>query len=132
VRRLGVLVAFSLVGCEGSNVPTELPPGQWGGDHVSLTVSATGASLEFDCAHGTVEEPPLLDSQGQFNLRGVYVREHGGPVREGEPEDRHPALYFGQLEGSRVALSIRLTDDGMQIGPYAAQLGQQPRLFKCL
>ncbi len=99
---------------------------------MSLTVSTTGASLEFDCAHGTVDEAPLLDSQGQFNLRGMYVREHGGPIRDGELEDSHPALYFGQLRGSRLTLSIRLTDDGMQIGPYAAQLGQQPRLFKCL
>jgi len=79
-----------------------------------------------------MDEAPLLDSQGQFNLRGMYVREHGGPIRDGELEDSHPALYFGQLRGSRLTLSIRLTDDGMQIGAYAAQLGQQPRLFKCL
>ncbi len=95
-------------------------------------VSTTGASLEFDCAHGTVDDAPLLDSQGQFNLSGVYVREHGGPIRDGEPEDSHPALYFGQLQESRVTLSIRLTDDAMQIGPYEAERGQPPRLFKCL
>jgi hypothetical protein len=132
MRRLGAFVASSLVACTGSHAPTELPLGGWGGEHVSLTVSTTGASLEFDCAHGTVDEAPLLDSQGQFNLRGMYVREHGGPIRDGEPEDSQPAVYFGQLEGSRVTISIRLTDEGTQLGPYAAQLGQQPRLFKCL
>jgi hypothetical protein len=132
VRGLGVLVASSLVACTGPHAPTELPVGQWGGEHVSLTVSTTGASLEFDCAHGTVDETPLVESQGQFNLRGFYVREHGGPIREGELEDSHPALYFGRLQGSRVTLSIRLTADGMKIGPYEAHLGQQPRLFKCL
>jgi hypothetical protein len=132
MRHFGVLIASSLVACTASHPPTELPPGQWGGEHVSLTVSTTGASLEFDCAHGTVDEAPLLDSQGRFNLRGMYVREHGGPIRDGELEDSHPALYFGKLRGSRVTLSIRLTDDGVQIGPYAAQFGQEPRLFKCL
>ena len=132
MRRLGVVVATTLVACTGPQALTDLPPGTWGGEHVSLTVSTTGASLEFDCAHGTVDETPVLDAQGQFNLRGVYVREHGGPIRDGEPQDSHPALYVGQLEGSRVTMSIRLTDEGMQIGPYAAQLGQQPRLFKCL
>ena len=132
MRWLGAFVAFSLVACTGSHAPTELPPGGWGGEHVSLTVSTMGASLEFDCAHGTVDEAPLLDSQGQFNLRGIYVREHGGPIRDGEPEDSQPALYFGQLEGSRVTISIRLTDEGVLLGPYAAQLGRQPRLFKCL
>jgi hypothetical protein len=132
MRGLGVLVVISLVACTGPSAPTELPPGQWGGEHISLTVSPTGASLEFDCAHGTVDEAPRLDPQGQINLRGMYVREHGGPIREGEPEDSHPALYFGQLQGPSVLLSIRLTDVGMQIGPYVAQLGQQPRLVKCL
>ena len=132
MRCFGVLVVIGLVACTGLSAPTELPPGQWGGEHVSLTVGPTGASLEFDCAHGTVDEAPRLDAQGQFNLRGMYVREHGGPIREGEPEDIHPATYFGQLQGSTVMLSIRLTDVGMQIGPYVAQLGQQPRLVKCL
>ena len=132
MRRLGAFIACSLTACTGSHAPTELPPGAWGGEHVSLTVSTAGASLEFDCAHGTVDEVPLLDSQGQFNLRGMYFREHGGPVRDGEPEDSHPALYFGQLDGSRVTISIRLTDEGTRLGPYEAQLGQQPRLFKCL
>ena len=132
MRRLGAFIASSLVACTGSNTPTELPLGVWGGQNVSLTVSTTGASVELDCAHGTVDEAPLLDSQGQFNLRGTYVREHGGPIRDGEPEDSQPALYFGQLEGSRVTISIRLTDEGIQLGPYAAHLGQQPRLFKCL
>ena len=132
VRSLGVLVVTSLVACTGSYAPAELPPGQWGGEHVSLTVTPTGASLEFDCAHGTVDEAPQLDPQGQFNLRGVYVREHGGPIRDGEPEDSHPAFYFGQLQGSSVMLSIRLTDGGTQIGPYVAELGEQPRLVKCL
>ena len=132
MRRLGAFVASSLVACTGSHEPTELPRGGWGGAHVSLTVSTTGASLEFDCAHGMVDEAPLLGSQGQFNLRGTYVREHGGPIRDGEPEDSQPALYFGQLEGSLVTISIRLTEEGIQLGPYAARLGQQPRLFKCL
>jgi hypothetical protein len=132
MRRLAAFVAFSLVACTGSHAPTELPLGGWGGEHISLTVSATGARVEFDCAHGTVDEAPMLDSQGQFNLRGMYVREHGGPIRDGEPEDSHPAVYFGQLEGSRVTMSIRLIDEGLQIGAYAALLGQQPRLFKCL
>lgn len=132
MRRFGPLVAASLVACTASPTPTALPPGEWGGEHVSLTVSARGASLDFDCARGTVDQRPLLDSLGQFTLTGVYIREHGGPIREGEPEDRHRALYFGQLDGSRLTLSIRLTDDGVQIGPYTAMLGQPPRLFKCL
>lgn len=132
MRRFGPLVGASLAACTASPTPTALPPGQWGGEHVSLTVSATGASLEFDCARGTMDQRPLLDSQGQFTWPGVYVREHGGPIREGEPEVRDRALYVGQLDGSRLTLSVRLTDYSRQIGPYTAKFGQPPRLFKCL
>jgi hypothetical protein len=131
MRRLGRFVALSLSACSGSYAPRELPAGPWGGEHVSLTVSATGARVEFDCAHGTVDEAPRLDAEGQFSLSGSYVREHGGPIHQGEPEDRHPAHYFGELRGSRLTLSIRLADEGTQIGPYQAQSGQPPRLIKC-
>src|SRR5574340_560292 len=132
MRCCTLLLASALLACTTSRPPTQLPPGQWGGDHVSLAVTMTNGSLQFDCAHGTLDEAPLLDPEGQFDLHGTYVREHGGPIRDGEPEDRHPAVYFGRLEGSRVTFSIRLTDDGANIGPYAAQLGQPPRIVRCL
>jgi hypothetical protein len=132
VRRVGLLVASILAACADGRPRTVLPPGNWGGEHVSLTVSDTGATVEFDCAHGTVEEAFRLDVEGGFNLNGAYVREHGGPSHDGEPEDRHPASYFGRLQGSRVTLSVRLTDDGTEIGPFTAVHGQPPGLFKCL
>ena len=99
---------------------------------MSLTVGDTSATVEFDCAHGTVDEAFVLDSEGLFDLNGTYVREHGGPIRQGEPDDRHPASYFGRRQGSRVTLSVRLTDDGTEIGPFTALRGQPPVLFKCL
>jgi hypothetical protein len=113
-------------------VPAELPPGQWGGDHISMVVTATSVRLDFDCAHGAVDDTPLLDPAGRFNLSGVYVREHGGPVHDGEAEDSHAAVYVGQLEGSRATLSIQLTDESTWIGPFEARLGQQATVFKCL
>ncbi len=132
MRRLGLLIALCLAACAGPSSPTQLPPGQWGGDHVSLTVTTTGGNLEFDCAHGTIDEPPLLDDQGRFSLRGTYTREHGGPIDPSVPADIHPAQYAGQLQGSQVTLSVTLTDDGTQAGTFVAQLGQRPRLLKCL
>jgi len=112
--------------------PTQLPSGTWGGDHVALTVTAAGATAEFDCAHGSIDESPLLQSDGQFSLKGTYIREHGGPVYDGEPEDRHPAVYSGRLRGSSVTFSVQLVDDGTLVGPFSATRGQQPRVFKCL
>jgi len=65
-----------------------VPPGSWGGDHIGLEVSDTGARVEYDCAHGTIDGVLTLDAQGRFDARGAYVRERGGPVRE---DDRRPA-----------------------------------------
>jgi hypothetical protein len=97
-----------------------------------MTVAADGARVEFDCAHGSIDEPPVLDSDGQFSLSGAYVRERGGPVHEGEPEDRQAAIYFGRLQGSRVTLSLQLAEDATTIGPFTAALGQPGTLIKCL
>jgi hypothetical protein len=122
---------MALLACAGDR-PEELPAGAWGGEHVSLAVTAEGAVLEFDCAHGTIDEPPRLDSEGRFTLAGVYVRESGGPVRDDVPEDRHPASYAGRLEGSRLTFSVRLVDAGVDLGPFTAVLGEPATIFKCL
>src|SRR5437660_4586419 len=61
-----------------------LPPGNWGGNHVGLQATERGARLDFDCAHGAIDEPIALDEQGTFDSRGTYTREAPGPIREGE------------------------------------------------
>jgi hypothetical protein len=105
--------------------------GLWGGDHVRMTVAETGASIEFDCAHGTVEETPRSDAEGHFELAGTYVPEHPGPIREGEQEDRHPARYSGKTDGSTLTVTVTLLDQDQQLGPYTLTYGRTPRLFKC-
>jgi hypothetical protein len=36
----------------------------WGGDHVNLVVTDAGGALEYDCAHGTIDQPLVIDSSG--------------------------------------------------------------------
>jgi hypothetical protein len=132
VGRLVVLLAVACGACGSEPSQTQLPTGIWGGDHLAITVTAAGANIEFDCAHGSVDEPPVLDSTGQFALDGFYVREHGGPVHEGEAEDRHAAVYSGRLQRSNLTLSIRLPDEGTVVGPFSATHGQRGTLLKCL
>ena len=64
-------------------------------------------------------------------MAGVYVREHGGPERVGEPEDSHPARFEGMLDGDRLTFSVRLTDDGTTIGSFTVVHGKAPLVFKC-
>ena len=106
--------------------------GQWGGEHISLSVSLSGSTLEYDCAHGTIEGSIEPDRNGNFVVTGVHVREHGGPIQEDEVPDEHPARYQGWTNGTRMTLSVILTDTGLEIGTYHLRLGQQAQLFKCL
>ena len=56
----------------------------WGGTGIQLTVNDATATVEFDCAHGTIDQPLLIDQDGRFDIPGTFVREHGGPIQEGE------------------------------------------------
>ncbi|HXY41624.1 MAG TPA: hypothetical protein VEQ10_18245 [Vicinamibacteria bacterium] len=94
-------LAFTATARSQSASPSVLPSGQWGGDHVRLEVTGSSTTIEFDCAHGSVDGAWTLGSDGGFDGAGVYVQEHGGPVIVGQPEDTQPAQYSGRLDGAR-------------------------------
>jgi len=109
----------------------KVPVGAWGGDHIALTVTQEGASFEIDCAHGTINESLLIDRNGRFDVRGIYVREGGGDVQGGGRE-RHPARFTGWSNGKRMTLTIKFTDTGQTISEFTLTLGQEPNMTKCL
>jgi len=85
-----------------------VPNGDWGGQHVRLTVDDTGGRIEFDCAHGRLGAPLTLDGDGRFDVAGSLVSE-GGPV---------PSLAV-TLEG------------GQDAGTFSLVRGGRARLVKC-
>jgi hypothetical protein len=106
--------------------------GEWGGEHISLSVSLNRSTLEYDCAHGTIEGTIEPDRSGDFEVTGIHVREHGGPIQQDEVPDEHPARYVGWTNGEWMTLTVILTDTGLEIGTYRLRLGEQAQLFKCL
>ncbi len=111
--------------------PSSVPAGVWGGDHVSTTVAGTGTHFEFDCAHG--DGAPLVpDARGQFNVTGVFVREHGGPIRQDDAPDSHPATYSGTVTANAMTLTVRLADLGETVGTFTLAYGSPGRVVKCL
>jgi hypothetical protein len=104
--------------------------GAWGATHAALTLTDTGGSIEYDCAHGALRSPVRPDAGGRFAIDGVHVREHGGPVRIGEVPDSLPARYVGRVSGNRMTLSVLVGPD--TLGPFELRRGAEPRLFKCL
>ena len=132
VRRLAIATIGALVaaGCSTLTSPAD-PIGNWGGPHIALVVTATGATAEFDCAHGSFG-PLTPASDGRFAATGVWVREHGGPVRDGEVLSTFPASYSGRIWGASMNLTVARTDSAVTIGTFMLTKGGAPAVFKCL
>lgn len=109
-----------------------LATGIWGGEHVSLESTEGVARLEFDCAHATIPRRIEINADGNFDVRGEYVREHGGPQRDGERPDSHPARFSGKVRGSTMTLTVTLTDTGVEKGTFTLGHGREPQINKCL
>jgi hypothetical protein len=118
--------------CRGPAAPSELPNGTWGGDHISMSVAQPATHVELDCAHAEIPFPIQLDAANRFEASGTFVREHGGPIRQGEVPDSHPASFSGSIAEATMTLTIRLTDSSETIGDYVLTRGATGRVFKCL
>lgn len=109
----------------------QVPPGVWGGEHIRLEVGEQTASVEYDCAHGVIKGPLVVNSHGNFNLEGTHAREHGGPVRRGESVDTHPALYSGSINGRQMKLTVVLKDTKESVGTFTLVRGENGHIWKC-
>jgi hypothetical protein len=105
--------------------------GLWGGEHISMEVTEQGARIEYDCAHGSIDQKITYDSQGRFNAAGTNVREHGGPTRRDEIPDSHPAEFTGQIKNNTMTLTVTETDIKELVGTFTLVYEQKPRIVKC-
>ena len=135
VGRIGWAVALLLAAwaCSGSPTMPSLPVGPWGGDHISLTVSAASTHVEFDCASGDIPGPITVDARNDFDISGTITREYGGPITEPPPPpDQHPAAYSGSVNGDTMLLTVQLTDSQTLIGIFTLTRGSPGRLVRCV
>lgn len=65
-----------------------------------------------------------------FDVAGVHVREHGGPMRIDEVLDSLPARYVGEVPDDRMTPRVLVGAD--TFGPFDLQLGATPQLSRCL
>ena len=114
---------------EGASTDRRVPEGKWGGHHVRLEVSRSGAEFEFDCAHGRLSGPLTLQN-GRFAAAGTYVRE-SGPTRQDESGQGQRVFFKGEVEGSRMKLIFSLTEDFKEAETFTLTHGTDARLFKC-
>ena len=108
-----------------------LLPGVWGGKHVRFEVTEGGASVEFDCAHATVEGPVVVDRAGRFSAAATYYAEHGGPVRADESANGFPVRLTGRVGGSLMKLTVTRAGTRRSLGSFSLARDREPELFKC-
>lgn len=106
-------------------------PDMWGGHGVSMRVTPQGATLEFDCAHGSLLEAIKPNAKGEFTARGTYTPERGGPVMRDNPDRDLPAMYQGSVDGDTMRLEIMLADKSHAPEPFTLTRGKAGRVVKC-
>ncbi len=111
--------------------PKRIATGAWGGQHITVQVTESSATVEFDCANGQIDGPLTTDRSGRFNLKGTFSREHGGPVRNNEQSTGQPARYTGWTDGKRMKLTVTLVGQKEAVGTFNLNRGDAGRLFKC-
>jgi len=103
--------------------------GTWGGKGIVLDVADGVATVEYDCAHGTIERlEPGRD--GGFEARGTHTVESFGPTRAGG-ESARPARYTGRVSGDTMTLTVTLADTQEPVGTFSLGRGRRTRLVKC-
>jgi hypothetical protein len=129
VSGIRVLVLFFLISCVNGVDMQRIPTGVWGGNHINIEVGEKSAAIEYDCAHGVIEGPLVVDAKGRFTLRGTHTPERGGPIRADEQQQSHPASYVGSISGNKMTLTLKLK--GAEDETFTLEKGKQGELFKC-
>ena len=131
MRTAIIVAALSFAACTTDFSTLDLR-GDWGGEHVALSVAADSAALEFDCATGAMTEPIAPNASGAFTASGYYIPGQGGPERPEDVGKLLPAEYTGTTDADDMTLIVTLTETGQSIGFYTLFRNEAPTLFKCL
>lgn len=106
--------------------------GGWGGEQIGMTVNKNGASLEFGCASGSIDQPIRTNAKGNFSVDGTLTRRMG--VMPADPEllpKPQDVTYSGNVKGNTMTLEITSKADGSSLGSYTLTYGQTPHIFYC-
>ena len=122
---LGLLL-MSLTAMKQQRIAT----GVWGGQHINIKVGTKSATIEYDCASGVIDGPLVVDSNGNFKLRGTHHMERGGPVRADEQPRKIPATYTGSIKGKTMTLTLKLADSSEE-ETFTLERGKEGEIFKC-
>jgi hypothetical protein len=124
---------LAAVNCGGASTDDVALPtaGTWGGPDIQVVATNQGATTQFVCAHGTIDQPITPDASGNFSAPGTYVFEHPATV-QGQPNtDSHSARYDGQLSDRTMRITVTVPDKQQSFGPFTATLGTTGPSTRC-
>lgn len=113
----------------GTQKMQRIATGVWGGTHIQIEVGEQSATIEYDCANGSIDGPLVVDSNGKFNWRGTHRMERGGPIRADEKLKEYPATYTGSVNGNTMTLTLKVSE--MDEETFTLEKGKPGDLFKC-
>jgi hypothetical protein len=119
-----------LSACEGVTV-SFLSFSTWGGAHMVLIITFSGANVEYDCARGEIVQP-IQPVDGRFSVKGFHWAGTGGPIGVDTTQPPRPARFDGIVKDDRMTLTVTLTDKNERLGTFDLRGGASPSVFKCL
>ncbi|MEP6919944.1 MAG: hypothetical protein ABI967_02380 [bacterium] len=105
--------------------------GIWGGQHIRMDVTTTGAEIEYDCALGSIAGKLTLDAKGSFSLTGTHTVEGPGPTRIGGGQASSSVRYSGKVAGDKMTLTVTRADTSEDLGTFELKRGSEGRIRKC-
>lgn len=133
-RLLVIITLVLLVTSAAVSKPRKMQrihPGAWGGSHIRIEVGPRSATIDYDCANGTIDGPFRIDAKGRFSWRGTHNREHGGPIRRDEKPNGRPAIYSGTIKGDIMTLTVKFADTNEVLDTFTLKRGSSGRVVKC-
>ena len=129
---VSAFVGLGSVGMVQAKKSRTIANGNWGGQHIQMTITNGSARIEYDCANGSISGPLKIDSRGRFELRGTHNVERGGPARiDDNGPAGEPAKYAGWTDGKKMKLTVTLVNSKTEIGTFELTRGNMGRIFKC-
>ncbi|MGH9422244.1 MAG: hypothetical protein ACRD3J_19865 [Thermoanaerobaculia bacterium] len=122
-----IIAATIALGCSSTGAPITDITGTWGGKDAGLIATDTSAHVHIGCTLGDTKGRIVPDVDGRFSISGTYDVD-AYPIERGII---HPAIFFGQIVGRTMTLTVTLTDTTRVLGPVTLVLGKEPQMGPC-
>ena len=103
--------------------------GAWGGEGILVTIALEGATIEWNCADGTIDAAIIPDSEGRFQSEGIFTPRGGMEPIAGRPHES--AIYTGTIVDDSMTLIVTIPDEPHTLGPFNLIHGATVHFVRC-